>query len=481
MNKAIKTILITSIALLGAGVLFASPAQATPPNLEVEFQNDPLFSEANFMPGDGISRWVKVTNNTPETQPINTWAINVDNSDNLGDVLYLEIKEGGTSLYNDTFTNFFNAGQVYLSNLAGNSTQTQYDFIATFNPVANNDYQGKTLGFDIVVGFPGEGQCTDNDGDGYYAEGGECGPADCNDSNPGINPGAAEICNDGVDNDCDGYTDCSDNDCYEYASCLFQPTGGGGGGGLIILNIFNETNGGVSTFSVTVAWYTNIPATSRVIYDTVPHGSLGSPPNYGYAFSTVEDPTKVTYHEVTITGLVPGTTYYWRAISHGSPEALGKELSFTTPVEETGPEVPPETPPGIPPVTPPTGGGPEAPGGGVEGEGGESTVQGEGGEIVIGPGEEEEPGFGFGNLLAAIGSFALGNYCWLLALIMTILTALLLLSQKKNSKIEEKKKYYWLSIFAIVVLIVLAILMKCLPLIIPIIILIIFLLRERFE
>jgi hypothetical protein len=31
--------------------------------------------------------------------------------------------------------------------------------------------------------------CTDNDNDGYYAEGGDCGPVDCNDSNPIMNPG----------------------------------------------------------------------------------------------------------------------------------------------------------------------------------------------------------------------------------------------------------------------------------------------------
>ena len=48
--------------------------------------------------------------------------------------------------------------------------------------------------------------CTDNDGDGYYAEGGECGPVDCNDEVAAINPGAAEACN-GVDDNCDDLLD----------------------------------------------------------------------------------------------------------------------------------------------------------------------------------------------------------------------------------------------------------------------------------
>jgi len=56
-------------------------------------------------------------------------------------------------------------------------------------------------------------QCPDADGDGFSSAGGACGPRDCNDSNPLINPGAREICGDGVDNDCDGNTDSADREC----------------------------------------------------------------------------------------------------------------------------------------------------------------------------------------------------------------------------------------------------------------------------
>jgi cysteine-rich repeat protein len=55
--------------------------------------------------------------------------------------------------------------------------------------------------------------CTDSDGDGYYDEGGFCGPQDCSVNNPAVHPDAVENCNDGVDNDCDGYIDVYDPEC----------------------------------------------------------------------------------------------------------------------------------------------------------------------------------------------------------------------------------------------------------------------------
>lgn len=62
--------------------------------------------------------------------------------------------------------------------------------------------------------------CTDDDHDGYAIEGGDCGPVDCNDSRFEINPGEYDICNNAVDEDCDGY-DRKGKGC----------TGGGGNGG----------------------------------------------------------------------------------------------------------------------------------------------------------------------------------------------------------------------------------------------------------
>jgi len=61
--------------------------------------------------------------------------------------------------------------------------------------------------------IPGCGTtCPDRDGDGHgwqFCAGGD----DCDDTNPAVHPGATELCDDGLDNDCDGRADAVDEDC----------------------------------------------------------------------------------------------------------------------------------------------------------------------------------------------------------------------------------------------------------------------------
>jgi hypothetical protein len=97
------------------------------------------------------------------------------------------------------------------------------------------------------------------------------------------------------------------------------------------LDLANEQTVTPSTNSVTITWTTTHEATSRVVYDTVSHNPVvGTDANYGYANSTVEDSATTTAHSVTVTGLSAGTTYYFRPVSHGSPETLGTEISVST-------------------------------------------------------------------------------------------------------------------------------------------------------
>jgi hypothetical protein len=90
-------------------------------------------------------------------------------------------------------------------------------------PLNSDGEAFRDSGYDPTYFCPGTG-CTDGDGDGFAVEGGSCGEVDCDDNNAAINPGAAEVCDDIIDNDCDNNADCDDNECTNAPVC---DTGGG--------------------------------------------------------------------------------------------------------------------------------------------------------------------------------------------------------------------------------------------------------------
>ncbi len=341
---------------------FVSNALAAP--LEVLFTPDPLFNQPNFLPADEVSGTAVVSNDSGESQTILTEAINIADSDNFGSLLHLVIAEdGGGTFFDDSLENFFTtAGEVSLGALADGVSRTFF-YTISFNDTSDNSYQGKTLGFDICVGFEGGTQhCGDTVVSG--------------ENNTG---GGATIT--------------------------------GSGSGAVVLTIFNGntleiTNpGGLpDTATATITWDTNRYATSQVVYGLASDGPYTldlDAPNFGYPFGTAEDPTKVLHHIVVLTGLIEGETYVYRMVSRASPATISFEYQFTVAT--------------LPPQVVLAAPAPGAPGSVAEGTTDVSPVPGE----VISPEAETPPTdlvsgislaaltFGFENILSVCSLVAL--------------------------------------------------------------------------
>ena len=158
---------------------------------------------------------------------------------------------------------------------------------------------------------------------------------------------SGEQCDDGNNVNGDG---CS-------AACNTE--GGGGGGVLVSLQINDAGECVVTEDGTYFSWKTNMTSSSRVVCDTEPNPSWGTPPDYGYFLYTDElnlSP-RVLNHEVEIPGLVPGENYYCRVISSNSSTTVFEEVICSVPEEEEG-EVKGETDVIIPEALPKTGFGP---------------------------------------------------------------------------------------------------------------------------
>lgn len=239
--------------------------------LEVEFESTPLFSEINFIPGESVAKYIKVTNTLGESQTVVVSAINSNSCNKtpcLSEAINLIIKREGNELFNGSLENFLNGEEINLGNL-NNGSSAKYDFIVTFLPEKENEYQSLSSTFDLLIGFQG----------GVF-----------------VNSGA----------------------------------GGGGGNASRGLTIKNETSILLNLDSVVIQWNTSYLSTSQVIYREEGQSySLDlSLPNYGYPYGTSEDLVKVLNHSVLLGDLEAGKTYYYRAVSHASPATVGLEHSF---------------------------------------------------------------------------------------------------------------------------------------------------------
>lgn len=299
-SKKLLGIILTAVIFTG-GLLFnhTALAQSDEGDITVEIQNNSsqwvllnsqsLFSEENFLSGQDVTRRVRVTNNTEEKQKIGVKFIDTSGVQCSGNCLSnkLDISISNSNPpCSGTLTDFYKNGETYFSDINATS-EMEYDLSIKFISSAGNDFQDLAVKFDIEIGFFGEESI------------------------------GAEI---------------HSNENGEIAKS---------GKAIIVSGVeISGENVSVGVNQATVSWTTTYKSTSRVIYSpqNFPHlFNLNNPPNYGYTSSSVEkdnaDPINyngTTNHSVILHGLLSGTTYYYRAISHASPPSITEERSFTT-------------------------------------------------------------------------------------------------------------------------------------------------------
>jgi hypothetical protein len=392
MTKKHYIIFILAICL--SFLSFAQPAEAgvvqfSGKDINVDFDGLP-FNLNNWAPGMSDAKIITIENN--ENFDINVYfkAKEISSPDILGNALTITIDNQSKHL-SDLFNN-----NLSLTSINAGKSQ-DYDIALSFDSTAGNKYQNKTINFDFLITVE---QIGGNGGGG----------------------GQVVI------------------------------PGGGGGGALPQGHIvFSEKEGIIATTSATISWQTSYFSTSQIIYGTTPNqfDFNAGPEKYGYEFVTAEDINKVSVHLMTLTGLIPGTTYYYRCVSHASPATISQnEHSFTTlaivpiPTPTPGP-----TPPGPGPSPGPTPTPEPSPESGPVPE----PSPGPGTDVIpdttlpdtILPAESDsEMGdIGLGAyMMAAIGSIMDSKFLFGISLFLLFLLIVLLIKETRERYLKIKRK-----------------------------------------
>jgi len=266
-------ILPVSLAALFFG--FAAPVLAA--ELVVDFETTPLFKEGNFLPGNNVSRRVTVTNNDTANHPIDMKFYGVSDPDGLAAQFTFTIKDGATVVYGGKLSDAMAADEIRLSDslpFVSGSNTADYDFIVAFNEVGGNDYQGKTMEFNLCVGFHGDKDCIGDSEEESQNGGG-------------------------------GMT-------------LTSISGGGRGGDRAPLSLkyfdyeVKTYCLGDGTAMAMFSWKTDAPATGRALHAPANSAKFDPAlPDFGYQ-ATKWETKPVTEHTAFAFGLFPVQTYDWR-------------------------------------------------------------------------------------------------------------------------------------------------------------------------
>ncbi|MBT3397379.1 hypothetical protein HOA55_00015 [archaeon] len=172
-----------------------------------ESTNDYANVDSNRISGNGlvensgygikmvyVNNWVLGTGGSASPNNIsnNYWGINIGDGSNFEIKDTIVCGNSDKDLYCDSGASYSGTGSMNLfGSISTDCTSWPYESDYDFCP----------------------GVCPDNDGDGYTNS--LCGGEDCNDKDENVKPGVMENCNDGQDNNCDGYCDYSTSACWD--------------------------------------------------------------------------------------------------------------------------------------------------------------------------------------------------------------------------------------------------------------------------
>lgn len=159
MIKKLFTLFISTIlfAFVFPSSLFAADQSIICDSGGCSGVTGPIFSEVDLLPTQIVTQVVTATNNHSSNLD---FAVEIksdtfsDSSPSMADIFQIMIieQESGLIIYSaPSITDWKNAGFVSLSNIPSYQTR-HYDFIITMKNVGN-EYQGKLLVFDLLLGF----------------------------------------------------------------------------------------------------------------------------------------------------------------------------------------------------------------------------------------------------------------------------------------------------------------------------------------
>ena len=166
-KKLLLLALIVGLAFIGSRPVFAGTDltvsctnAGASGDCFINPSNTPLFYETDILPGDVFVQTVRAENGTSQNGTFAFRGTNlrpVKGLPHLSEQILIEVHENsadGPLLYSTTLLSLINSGsQFYLLSPVNSQQYRDYFFVATFNPLAGNEYQYESAIFDLQLGF----------------------------------------------------------------------------------------------------------------------------------------------------------------------------------------------------------------------------------------------------------------------------------------------------------------------------------------